>query len=39
MHALRTANIGLDRKVLSDIATLDPGGFEGIVKAIGGAKA
>jgi large subunit ribosomal protein L20 len=39
MHALRTANIGLDRKVLSDIATLDPGGFQEIVKAVGGAKA
>src|ERR1700689_5781900 len=38
MFGLKRANIGLDRKVLSDIATLDPKGFEGIVKAAAEAK-
>src|SRR5580693_6133726 len=33
MHGLKKASIGLDRKVLSDIATLDPKGFEAVVKA------
>lgn len=32
MHGLKTANIALDRKVLSDIAIVDPKGFEQIVK-------
>ena len=31
--ALKKAGIGLDRKVLSDIATRDPGGFKAIVDA------
>jgi large subunit ribosomal protein L20 len=39
MFGLKKANIGLDRKVLSDIATLDPKGFESIVKAAATAKA
>jgi large subunit ribosomal protein L20 len=33
MHGLKSANIGLDRKVLSDIAIVDPKGFEHIVKS------
>lgn len=33
MHGLKSANIGLDRKVLSDIAIVDPKGFEQIVKS------
>ena len=33
MHGLKASNIGLDRKVLSDIAIVDPKGFEQIVKA------
>ncbi len=32
MHGLKKANIGLDRKILSDIAIYDPGGFTEIVK-------
>jgi large subunit ribosomal protein L20 len=39
MFGLKKANIGLDRKVLSDIATLEPKGFESIVKAAATAKA
>ncbi len=35
MHGLKAANIGLDRKVLSDIAIVDPKGFEQIVKSAG----
>ena len=31
-HALKKANIGLDRKVLSEIAIHDPNGFGGITK-------
>jgi large subunit ribosomal protein L20 len=33
MFGLKKANIGLDRKVLSDLAALDPKGFEAVVKA------
>ena len=33
MHGLKSASIGLDRKVLSDIAIVDPKGFEQIVKS------
>ncbi len=33
MSSLKKANISLDRKVLSDLATLDPKGFEAVVKA------
>ena len=32
MHGLKKANIGLDRKILSDIAIHDPNGFAQIVK-------
>ena len=39
MHGLKIANIGLDRKVLSDIAIVDPKGFEQIVKSAAAAKA
>jgi len=33
MFGLKKASIGLDRKILSDLATLDPKGFESVVKA------
>jgi large subunit ribosomal protein L20 len=33
MHALKTAGIGLDRKILSDLAIADAGAFTEIVKA------
>jgi large subunit ribosomal protein L20 len=33
MHALKTSNIGLDRKILSDLAIADAGAFSEIVKA------
>lgn len=33
MSALREKNIGLDRKVLADIAVRDPGGFKAVVDA------
>ncbi len=33
MHRLKTANIGLDRKVLADLALRDPGGFKAVVDA------
>src|ERR1700758_2666983 len=33
MHSLKKASIGLDRKVLSDLAALDPKGFEAVIKA------
>jgi large subunit ribosomal protein L20 len=35
MHALKLANIGLDRKVLSDIAIHDAGAFAELVKLAG----
>src|SRR5215472_15505327 len=38
MHALKTAKIGLDRKVLSDLATLEPKAFAQVVKTATGAK-
>jgi large subunit ribosomal protein L20 len=34
MHALRLKNIGLDRKVLADLAARDPGGFKAIVDTV-----
>ena len=34
MHALKLKNVGLDRKVLADLAVRDPGGFKAIVDAI-----
>jgi len=33
MHQLKNANIGLDRKVLADLALSDPGGFKAVVDA------
>jgi large subunit ribosomal protein L20 len=33
MHALKTSGIGLDRKILSDLAIADAGAFSEIVKA------
>ena len=33
MYGLKRAEIGLDRKVLADIAVRDPKGFEGLVTA------
>ncbi len=35
MHGLKGANVALDRKVLSDIAIVDPKGFAEIVKKSG----
>jgi len=32
MHALKTANVGLDRKILSDLAIADAGAFAEVVK-------
>jgi large subunit ribosomal protein L20 len=34
MHALKLKNVGLDRKVLADLAVRDPGGFKAVVDAI-----
>jgi len=39
MHGLKNANIGLDRKVLSDLAIVDANAFSQVVKAAGAAKA
>jgi len=33
MHALKLKGVGLDRKVLADIAARDPGGFKAVVDA------
>ncbi|HEY8429373.1 MAG TPA: 50S ribosomal protein L20 [Sandaracinaceae bacterium] len=33
MHRLKAANIGLDRKILADLALRDPGGFKAVVDA------
>src|ERR1700733_14376674 len=38
MHALKNAKIGLDRKVLSDLAIVDQGAFAQVVKAAVSAK-
>ncbi len=38
MHGLKLSKIGLDRKVLSDIAITDPKGFEQIVKTAASAS-
>ena len=35
MHGLKSAKIGLDRKVLSDLAIVDASGFTAVVKAAG----
>ena len=39
MHGLKNASIGLDRKVLSDLAIVDAAAFAEIVKTAGGATA
>ena len=39
MHGLKKSNIGLDRKVLSDLAIADAAAFAEVVKAAGAAKA
>src|SRR5690349_19195106 len=39
LHGLKNAQIGLDRKVLSDLAIVDAAAFTEIVKAAGSAKA
>src|SRR5215468_6330047 len=39
MHGLKKSNIGLDRKVLSDLAIADAAAFAEVVKAAGVAKA
>src|SRR5262245_23158548 len=38
MHALKNANIALDRKVLSDLATTDPSTFAQVLKAASATK-
>jgi large subunit ribosomal protein L20 len=35
IHGLKVANIDLDRKVLSNLAIVDPGAFTEVVKAAG----
>ena len=35
MHKLSEANIGLDRKILADLAVRDPGGFKAVLDAAG----
>src|SRR5580658_566735 len=39
MHQLKVSSIGLDRKVLSDLAVTQPAAFSEIVKAAASAKA
>ena len=34
VHALKQANIGLDRKILADLAMNDPAGFNAVVDAV-----
>ena len=38
MHSLKKANIGLDRKILSDLAVVDAAAFGQIVKSAGTAS-
>ena len=38
MHSLKTAKIGLDRKVLSDLAVVEPKAFAEVVKVAGSTK-
>lgn len=38
VHGLKSANIGLDRKVLSDLAVADPAAFAKVVQAAGATK-
>lgn len=33
MHGLKKAGVGLDRKILADLALRDPGGFKAVVDA------
>ncbi len=33
MHGLKKASVGLDRKILADLAVRDPGGFKAVVDA------
>ena len=33
VNKLKAANIGLDRKILADLALRDPGGFKAVVDA------
>jgi len=33
MHGLKKASVGLDRKILADLALRDPGGFKAVVDA------
>jgi large subunit ribosomal protein L20 len=35
MHGLKQAGVGLDRKILADLALRDPGGFKAVVDSIG----
>jgi large subunit ribosomal protein L20 len=39
MHGLKNANVSLDRKVLSDLAVVDPAAFTKIAKAAQAPKA
>ena len=34
MHGLKEANVGLDRKILADLALRDPGGFKAVVDSL-----
>lgn len=34
VHALKGANVALDRKILADLALRDPGGFKAVVDAV-----
>lgn len=34
MAALKSAGVGLDRKILADLAVRDPGGFKAVVDAV-----
>src|SRR6187549_2261735 len=38
MHGLKTANIGLDRKILSDLALADAAAFAKVVEAAGSTR-
>ena len=35
MAGLKKAGVGLDRKILADLALRDPGGFKAVVDALG----
>ena len=36
MHKLKLSNVGLDRKILADLALRDPGGFKAVVDSVNG---